>query len=281
MKQRWVILIAIVVTIAAIAMGLMALVRDTHRHLEQSNSDASLYQMRHSFLEYVSVTRRLPSAALGEGSSGPPHSWRTRINESFFGENHIDYSQPWDATENLLAAERPSVAFHRRRIRESSGWGAPTTDYVAVTGKGTAFPADEVVPYGPVPDGLENTVLVIEVEGSDIVWTNPVDIPLSDLRSLYDGKGRYSIESPHPDGPGLLFGDMAVFRMKEKLPFDVFRSLFTINGSEKWARSELVRRGYLTEVYPPAPISEKDFPAAKGNPDSGRQRKIELKGDAP
>lgn len=117
-----------------------------------------------------------------------------------------------------------------------------------MTGKETAFPTDHNKNKHDFPDGLENTVLIIETTGSDVPWIEPTDIAFADLRDIYDGNGRVSIRMSQLRGTLLLFADLAAYRMENRMPFEVFQSLFTVSGAEPWTRQELAEQGYLKPV---------------------------------
>jgi hypothetical protein len=119
--------------------------------------------------------------------------------------------------------------------------------FFVVTGEETVFPEFRSTTIADITDGIENTVLVIEVSGSRIPWTQPIDIPFAELRMLYDGRHRFSLNT-HSRGPGLLFADMERFHMVKKPPFDAFASLFTKSGSEIWTRKQLIAEGYLVPM---------------------------------
>ncbi len=62
------------------------------------------------------------------------------------------------------------------------------TSYIAVTGEDTAWPrAGRAI--RDIPDGTGNTIMVLEVNSADILWTEPKDITYEGAIAFLCGEG--------------------------------------------------------------------------------------------
>jgi hypothetical protein len=135
------------------------------------------------------------------------------------------FDEPWDGPNNRKLAElRPvNLAFPQ------SPKGAVTTNYLAVTGPGTAWPLDGKVGNKDISDALENTILLVENSGAGVHWMEPRDLHFDTMD--------FTIRSPR--GLSSLYGDPAivtandqVYRLNRTLKPDVLRAMLTIRGGE-------------------------------------------------
>ena len=215
-----------------------------------------------------------------DDNSGSPHSWRTLLALTYVGDSYpFDLSSPWNSTKNQAAATDRPLFFSRPRVKAHAS-EVPATHFVAITGPQTAFSGGRSPALNSILEGLKDTVLVIEIEGSSIPWTAPVDIPFPDLQEMYSGDGLHNFNSRFPDGTGLIFGDLAVFRMKRKPPFEMFASLFIAEESKAWTRADLVNEGCLVEIYPPWKPRMMP-PSADNNLGSEREQPEAIKAKSP
>lgn len=232
----------ILAIVAASAGGVVLLYRSRDEAL-RVQVDSSVFKVRTAMHWYVCEHGRYPASM--SMTSGALHSWRAILDQTApsGGGLKMDLSQPWDSPHNIAAATEGNFC-NFQRVRDRHGT-LPVTAFFVVTGESTAFPACQNSCPEDFRDGLENTVLVIEANCSDTYWTEPVDISWDELEVFYEGSGTLSFGTIHSGGPALLFADLAGYRMKKRLPFEVFQSLFTIDGAEPWTREQLIEQGYL------------------------------------
>ena len=87
-------------------------------------------------------------------------------------------------------------------------WGAPTT-------------------ISTVTDGTSNTLMVVEAKEA-VPWTKPAELPFDPAAA----PSLFGAGSPHPGGFNAVFGDGAVFFLKNLIDVNMFKSLITRAGGE-------------------------------------------------
>lgn len=263
-----IIKILVMAALASIAVLLGLSLYRAHDATIVNVSRSAMFCVRAAMETYLSEQGHLPEATVFV--NGHPHSWRTQIDNAVRKHNKDEMfilTEPWDSGGNLSLAKRsyPYGGFDlvsRHRNRTNIG----KTHYFVVTGNETAFPAVGTIGLADIDDGVENTVLVIETAGSDFPWTQPIDIPFEDLKSLYDGRYELSLSS-HSHGTGLLFADMSRYYLVKMPSFEIFQSLFTTAGREPWTKAQLISEGFLT------PMSPATIPKSDQGKKMGRERK--------
>lgn len=122
------------------------------------------------------------------------------------------------------------------------------TDYVAVIGSETAFPGSETVAIAEIKDGVENTILLVEIADSDIHWMEPRDLSWDRLEMDDTSKSREAIQSNHPAGSGVVFADrITTYRLQSPLSTERIRALLTIAGGESVDRDSLAHGSVLSD----------------------------------
>lgn len=110
--------------------------------------------------------------------------------QSIYDAYHFD--EPWDGPRNKLLAEpykdnyRTPITFFKCWTNKKGHAGA--TNYMVVTGPGTAFPGDRTVQLSDLGE-LSKFPLVVEVTNSDVHWSAPVDLPIDQMS--------FQINDPH------------------------------------------------------------------------------------
>ena len=165
----------------------------------------------------------LPPAVVHGPDGQPWHSWRVLILPYLEEQKLYDryrFDEPWNGPHNRrLAKEADTLpVFH---CYADKGTGPGSTSYVAVTGEGTLWPLDQSVSFDDVPDGLSNTILVVEMSGSGIHWMSPRDLSFDETTFEIGGAANFDIRSRHggtkrwyredaPPVAGALLGDGSV-----------------------------------------------------------------------
>lgn len=135
---------------------------------------------------YESVYKSLPweqtSSALNPGP-GPNLSWRVALLP-FLGEqalyNQFDLTQDWNVGVNAtLLGQMPDIF-----RGPGDAYDSTTTRFAGVAGVGTIFEGPVGVKFGDISDGTSNTLMVGEVFGSGIEWTQALDVDVSVFSSL-------------------------------------------------------------------------------------------------
>ncbi len=163
---------------------------------EAAQRNASMNNMKQIMIamqNHSDARGSLPAAGGGDGA-GSKLSWRVHIlpyleESGLYEQFHLD--EPWDSEHNKqLIAQMPDV------FSNPSGRLPPgETNYLAVTGPGTAFADGTTGPrFRDIVDGTANTIIVVEADAEQaVVWTKPEDWqfdlnnPTSGLGSLRRG----------------------------------------------------------------------------------------------
>jgi hypothetical protein len=192
---------------------------------DRVKSSNNLKQIALAMHIYHDRKGRLPAAGIYDSAGKPLLSWRVAIlpdidEEALYKEFKLD--QPWDSPHNKkLLARMPKVYAPVR------GASLPpySTYYHVFHGKGAAFEGKEGTRFDDFPDGLANTLLVVEA-GDPAPWTQPKDLA-------------YSPDGPLPrlNGPFKsivlsAFADGSVRMIQNSMSESLWRALITRNGGE-------------------------------------------------
>lgn len=179
------------------------------RDRQHAQCAANLRRIGAALYRYHNVYGAFPPAVTTDAQGRPMHSWRALILP-FLEEQPLsllyDRSQPWNSPSNLaLVAQAPSV--YRCPAAAAPG----QTSYLMVVGPGTVGSRpNESVSLAGIGDGASNTVLVVEVVGARVRWTEPRDLPVDTaVRTLNDGSG-LGPSSAHAAGVNVLLCDGTV-----------------------------------------------------------------------
>jgi len=176
-----------------------------------------LFKIGHALRTYHISHGSFPPAYVADENGKPMHSWRTlilphmmTIGNSEDVYNRYGFSEPWDGPNNRkLVRELERNAFACPRGPER---GTTYTSYVAIVGPNTAWPGAKATSFdakvlwddsstsSPYDDAkaAADTILVIEITGSDIHWMEPRDITLDELLSDDPSRSGSRLSSPHP-----------------------------------------------------------------------------------
>ena len=191
------------------------------RHLRLKQIDLALQI-------YVSTYGHFPPAATSDENGKPLMSWRVAIlpfMQQGVLYHQYDLKQPWDSPKNLGLIKQMPPEF---RCPSDSTPGDGETSYVMITGKNTVGGSPGSTGTSPrdITDGPSKTILVIEVHGLKIPWTEPRDITLDELLvRLRSSGGRIG----HATGFNVGLADGAVRNLPLQIDPETVRRLATIN----------------------------------------------------
>jgi hypothetical protein len=114
------------------------------------------------------------------------------------------------------------------RCPSDDSGGEGETSYVMITGKGTVggMPGSPGTRLGEFTDGLAQTILVAEVHGLKIPWTEPRDITLDELLVQVGSGARIA----HLLSFNVGLADGSVHTLFTQVDPETLRALATING---------------------------------------------------
>lgn len=175
-----------------------------------------------------------PPAVVTDANGTPMHSWRALILPFMDREElatQYRYNEPWNSPHNQNLAESSAPFFFRCPSQPSSATSC-YTNYVLVTGEGTVFPPGRTTKLEDIEDPLEETLLLVEITGTDIQWSEPRDMDVETMSLRINDPQRPSISSKHPWGPVTAFADGSVRRLTESMKPETIRAFTTMNGGE-------------------------------------------------
>jgi hypothetical protein len=152
---------------------------------------------------YENAYGSLPPAVTYDASGRPMHSWRVLILPYLERQDLYDFyrfDEPWDSPHNLqLAASVPDIY----RCPTFNRSGSVATPYLAIVGDDTLWP--DGVGFDPATSGvdrkqLDGRLMLIEVPYSQILWTEPRDLPLDELPLLWQQRTGQNVNLWHNQG---------------------------------------------------------------------------------
>jgi hypothetical protein len=180
---------------------------------------------------YRSAYGSLPPAYIADSSGRPMHSWRVLLLP-FLGQSELynayNFAEPWDGPHNRLLEDRIGQVYRR------SGLGAAevrTTSFVAEVGPGTAWPGARAVRDEEVGDGLDKTLLVVEVPEGRFRWMEPKDLDFDSMSFRINGRSGRGLGSRLGGARVVTVGD-SVRTLPDQFDQARLRALLTANGRD-------------------------------------------------
>jgi Protein of unknown function (DUF1559) len=249
MKLRYLFLFVILVLGATFFVRAILEAREAARDV---SCKGHMNQLQLALTNYESQHGHLPPAYIVGPDGKPWHSWRVLILPYFEEQEFYDqyrFDEPWNGPNNRKLGDRVMNIF--QCPRSSDFERAPTTNYVVVVGDETAFPGDRTIRFADFRDGVENTILLVEVADSGIHWMDPRDIEFDSLSIRPSASATPTVSSPHPKGPAVVFADkIHAYRLQQPLQINTLRALLTVAGDEPITLESLIqadRPSVLTE----------------------------------
>jgi hypothetical protein len=240
MKLRYILTILVV---AAGATFLVRAVINAREAAKESSCRGRMAQLHVALASYAFEHGHLPPAYITGPDGKPWHSWRVLMLPYFEMQelyNQYRFDEPWNGPNNRKLADKihspifqcPGGPDHERTTN---------TNYVVVVGEGTAFPSDTGRQLADFHDGVENTILLLEIANSDIHWMEPRDLHIDSLTIGPAIAKSPSVSSRHPRGPAVLFADkIGAFRLRQPFRLETLRALLTVAGGEPISRQQLI-----------------------------------------
>lgn len=177
-----------------------------------------------------------PPAYVADEDGEPMHSWRVLLLPFLqYGRLYERYrlDEPWESRHNFeVTSEMPDVYRCPDFFYAKGPYLATQTNYLAVTGPGTAWPGTEGSWLSQFEDGTWQTILVVEEADSGVHWAEPRDLSTHEFVPRLNMPHGRSISSYHPGGAHVCYADGSVEFLEDDTPPDLLRALLTLAGKE-------------------------------------------------
>jgi len=184
---------------------------------------------------YHDTYKTMPPAYIADEDGKPMRSWRTLILpyvEQAPLYDRYDFNVPWDAPENQMAVNTTLQTY--TCPSDPASESAPTdTNYVLITGIGTIFEVGKKPDFKSILDGTSNTIMLVEMQGSGINWSEPRDMDIEAFVAMFGSGGSGPSLSPHPGGLNVAMADGSVRFLSFSISQQDARALATSTGGEK------------------------------------------------
>lgn len=234
--------LALIVLLSGGGIWLSRAINHAHEAVHETVCRSNLNQIQMAFLNYHDTYGSFPPAYVVNEHGERMHSWRVLIlpfidQDEVYEQYHFD--EPWNSPHNRsLEREINLDMFHCPSGPLVSD--SPLTNYVLVTGAGTAFPGANTTNREGFEDGTENTILLVEIADSDIHWMEPRDLEIESMSFAVNDPQNPGISSPHPRGPAVVFADrITAYRLDQSLRPETVKALLTISGGEGVTKDDL------------------------------------------
>lgn len=182
----------------------------------------------------------LPPAYTVDRQGRRMHSWRILILEFLDPELYAqyDFNRPWNSPANLAFAKKMTKDgpyFCPSQEVKDPTW----TSYLMPVGKNASSDGPHGRNVKEFTDGLSNTIMVIEMSPSGILWTSPYDLNVEEMSFK-----PYDVDHPglrgHSGGAHAAMGDGSVKFVENRSSYDaaILKALITINGGENLEQLE-------------------------------------------
>ena len=244
-QKRWLVIFGFTTLFLGLAGKFVVAVLDAREAACQTNCRGHFCQLNLALSNYQEVYGSLPPAYVADADGKPMHSWRVLILPFMDGNDLYEkyrFDEPWNSPHNSQLQHS-----HPRRQYCCPGCSDPDhsvfTNYVVIVGPNTAFPGATSTQTKDFEDGDANTILIAEINNSDIHWMEPRDLSFESMSFQLNDPKRPGISSPHLKGPGVCFHDVCSgFRLHSSISSNTLCALTTISGHEPVVRSRLIRK---------------------------------------
>ncbi len=240
-----------------VVMGFLfvRMVQDAREAARGSQCRGHFKQLVMALHFYHDTFKCFPPAYTTDSHGRRMHSWRALILPWIEQRDIVakyDFSKPWNDPANLAMADQINLDLFHCHSEPDHGTSL-MTNYVVVVGQPTAFPGAGSTTKDDITDGLEDTILLVEIANSDIRWMEPRDLEFDKLSFAINDPHRPGISSSHPRGAGVCFANGVVIRATKSLRPATVRGLLTISGGEPLRKQALTlpsdgRGGQLGET---------------------------------
>ncbi|HEX7377099.1 MAG TPA: DUF1559 domain-containing protein [Pirellulales bacterium] len=191
---------------------------------------ANLQRIGLAMQNYYTDYGSFPPGHVTDAKGRPLHSWRALLlpylDPALAAQYHFD--EPWDGPRNTLLADQVPDVY--RCPDDALSAVSNTTDYVVINGADTIFDGSKCTKLAEITDGAANTLLVVEVVESGIVWLEPRDLRIEQITGGVNSADE--VASNHAGGANVLTADGKTHFLHESRGATVVREMATKAGEE-------------------------------------------------
>lgn len=183
---------------------------------------------------YHADQKVVPQAVTYNANHELAYGWRTSLLDyleagSLFAG--YDKNAAWNSIANANHCNLPLELLQRPKVRNKV---ANATNIVAVTGPGTLFPDDRFTTFADVTDDPATTIMLVEIDNSDILGYEPRDLHIHTMSFLINDPDRSQPCMGNRRAKGAWVGmvDGSVKFIPENTPPETLKAMLTIAGGE-------------------------------------------------
>ncbi len=200
--------------------------RDAAQKYQEANN---FKQVGLAFSDFHATNGYFPDSASARTSGEAIVSWRMKIApyleaETYYGQYR--YDEPWNSPSNSGICDFKHWIFCHHRAPESSRF----THIMMPTGPGTV--GEKPVTLDEITDQHDQTVLVMSLQRSDILWHEPRDFSINEITRARDNPDRILIRGRPFEGGYCAFVDGSGTQLPADLKYDTLIAMLTIAGGE-------------------------------------------------
>lgn len=176
---------------------------------------------------------RFPPAYIADEHGKPMHSWRVLIlpyMDRAALHRAYRFDEPWNGPNNRKLAAQGLSCFN---CPDDHPERSTRTNYMVVVGPNTMFPGSKSTQLSDISDGGAETIMLVEVAGSDIHWMEPRDLPVQQAMRGINAAAGQSVSSKHWGVVNVVFADGSAKALPNNTDREQLKAWFTINGGEQ------------------------------------------------
>lgn len=236
LNSKW-LLVPFAVIVLAIVFQLLSpqLCVNSGPTMRGNTSRNNMRSVAVALFNYETVNGRLPADIIDDNGM-PLLSWRVRLLPDIGQQELYDrfrLNEVWDSPHNLELSKELVEEYTDRHLPVVDRRKAPmTTAFVAVRGAGTVWdggkPRLETIPKG------DFCILLAEMIGSGIVWTEPRDLDVRTMMFRLNAEGFLGIRGAYPEGANVAFTNEYVrFLDAKQTDEECLRDLVFVRGTSE------------------------------------------------
>lgn len=184
---EWLVVGGVALVLIALLLPNIQAAREASRRNQSLSQTKQLVLAMHNYHDTHGV---LPPAYTVDKDGTPQHSWRALLLNYLEEQplhQRIRFDEPWDSDANAKLLDGLALDFitsprtTRPRLPDE-------THYLAVVDEDAVFRPGRGVTLGEVPDGLHETIVLIEAVGRGIRWHEPRDLTMEEAIDLLTGE---------------------------------------------------------------------------------------------